>query len=42
MKDWVLLLTAIINMITAAINLRKGRKKEKGTPRRKLRRRRTK
>jgi len=40
MKEWVLLITALINMITAAINPRNGRKKDKGTKQRKLPRRR--
>lgn len=41
MKDWVTLLTAFIQLITAAILLQKGREeKETGTPKRRIRRRR--
>lgn len=41
MKDWVTLLTAVIQLITAAILLQKGRgEKRKGTPKRRVRRRR--
>lgn len=41
MKDWVTLLTAIIQMITAHILYIKTREeKKKGTPKRRLRRRR--
>lgn len=36
MKDWVLLITAIVNMYTAWINFR--REKEKGTDRKRWRR----
>lgn len=42
MKDWVLWITAIANLITAIINYRNGggRKKEKGTHKRRPRQRR--
>jgi|GEM_PF-6675051 len=37
-RDWVLLLTAIVQLVTAIITIRKERKK--GTPKRRVRRRR--
>ncbi|WP_285890193.1 hypothetical protein [Paenibacillus macerans] len=40
MKDWVTLITAIIQLLTAAMMLLKSREKEKGTHKRRIRRRR--